>query len=114
MIKHLRTTGTALVLVALAGCSTVNQFRGGEEAIDYKSAKPARQSLSVPPDLTQVPGNSRYSIPGGSGTATYSDYATEQARRQAQAGQAADAAVLPQRDNMRMARDGDLRWLVVN
>jgi outer membrane protein assembly factor BamC len=114
MIKELRTTGTALALVALAGCSTVNQFLGKEESIDYKSAQAARPSLTVPPDLTQVPGNSRYSVPGGSGTATYSDYATEQARRQAQAGDASNAAVLPQREDMRLARDGELRWLVVN
>src|SRR5690606_23182879 len=114
MIKRLRTTGTALALVALAGCSTVNQFMGKEESIDYKSAQAARPSLTVPPDLTQVPGNSRYSVPGNAGTATYSDYATEQARRQARAGDEANAAVLPQRDDMRMARDGELRWLVVN
>jgi len=114
MIKELRTTGTALALVALAGCSTVNQFLGKEESIDYKSAQSARPSLTVPPDLTQVPGNPRYSVPGGSGTATYSDYATEQARRQAQSGDVANAAVLPQRDGMRLARDGELRWLVVN
>jgi len=114
MIKELRTTGTALALVALAGCSTVNQFLGKEESIDYKSAQAARPSLTVPPDLTQVPGNPRYNVPGGSGTATYSDYATEQARRQARAGDVANAAVLPQREDMRLARDGELRWLVVN
>lgn len=114
MIKELRTTGTALALVALAGCSTVNQFLGKEESIDYKSAQAARPSLTVPPDLTQVPGNPRYNVPGNSGTATYSDYATEQARRQARAGDASNAAVLPQREGMRLERDGELRWLVVN
>ena len=115
MIKHVRNTGTALALVALAGCSTVNQFLGKEDAIDYKSATASkRPSLSVPPDLTQVPANSRYSVPQAPGSATYSAYATEQARRDARAGEAANAAVLPQRQDMRIGRDGDARWLIVN
>lgn len=114
MIKQLRNTGTVLALVALAGCSTVNQFLGKEDAIDYKSARASRPSLAVPPDLTQVPANSRYQVPeGAGGSASYSEYATQQARRQASASDPANSAVLPQRSDMRIGRAGDARWLVV-
>lgn len=114
MIKQLRNTGTALALVALAGCSTVNQFLGKEESIDYKSAsRSSRPSLSVPPDLTQVPANTRYSVPEGPGGASYSEYATEQARREARAGDPTNSAVLPQRSDMQIGRAGDDRWLIV-
>lgn len=113
MIKEIRIAGAAAALVALAGCNTVNQFLGREDAIDYKSAASPRASLSVPPDLTQVPESTRYRVPDAPGATSYSDYSSEQARRQAQAGELAAASVLPQRDNMRMNRDGDNRWLTL-
>ena len=114
MIKELRVAGASLALVALAGCSTVNQFLGREDAIDYQSATPARASLSIPPDLTQVPPNARYQVPQGPGGASYSEYTAAQAQRQANAGNPANATVLPQREGMRIGRAGDARWLVVN
>lgn len=114
MIKDLRVVGGMLALVALSGCNTFNQFLGREETIDYQSASPVRDGgLSVPPDLTQVPLNQRYQVPQGS-AASYSQYASEQAQRDALRGQQAGSAVLPQRENIRLERDGDIRWLVVN
>lgn len=114
MIKEIRIAGAAAALVALAGCSSVNQFLGREDAIDYKSAASPRASLSVPPDLTQVPESTRYRVPDVPGATSFSDYSSEQARRQALAGDLAAASVLPQRDNMRMNRDGENRWLTLN
>lgn len=114
MMKALRRGGVLLAVVGLAGCTTFNQFLGREESIDYQSATPQRDGgLSVPPDLTQVAPNQRFQIPQAPGATSYSEYASEQARRDALARGDDAARVLPRRDDMRMERDGINRWLVV-
>ncbi|OZI23194.1 hypothetical protein CAL26_06875 [Bordetella genomosp. 9] len=104
-----------LTLVMLAGCSDVNQILGKEEPIDYKSASGQQaQPLSIPPDLTQAAADPRYKAPPG-GTTTFSQYQAEgqqQAASQAQGKASND--VLPQRTDMHVERDGDIRWLVVD
>ncbi|WP_313622775.1 outer membrane protein assembly factor BamC [Achromobacter sp.] len=98
-------------LVLLAGCSEVNQFLGNEESVDYKSAVTQRgEPLSIPPDLTQANSDPRYRAPA-SGSTTYSQF---QQQGQAQASAPKTSNVLPSRQDMRVERDGDLRWLVVD
>lgn len=98
-------------LVLLAGCSEVNQFLGNEESVNYKSAVTQRgEPLSIPPDLTQANSDPRYRAPA-SGSTTYSQF---QQQGQAQASQPKSSNVLPGRTDMRVERDGDLRWLVVD
>lgn len=103
---------SALVsLVLLAGCSEVNQFLGNEESVNYKSAVTQRgEPLSIPPDLTQAASDPRYRAPT-SGSTTYSQF---QQQGQAQASAPKASNVLPNRQDMRVERDGDLRWLVVD
>ncbi|HOB66553.1 outer membrane protein assembly factor BamC [Ottowia sp.] len=92
---------TAAALV-MSGCSVLEP-----DKIDYKSSGRG-VSLEVPPDLSQLPGQSRYSVQGGSVTAT--GY---------QAGQtAAQAAGTPTASNQLadvhfMRQDGE-RWLRVD
>ncbi|WP_162300436.1 outer membrane protein assembly factor BamC [Corticimicrobacter populi] len=111
-----RYTGlSALVgLALLSGCSQVNELLGTEDSIDYKSTASApRETLSIPPDLTQAASDPRYRAPA-SGSTTFSEYAqgqTQLAQEQQQAPTA--TTVLPQRDDIRIMRDGDMRWLVV-
>ncbi|ANY17202.1 outer membrane protein assembly factor BamC [Bordetella pseudohinzii] len=97
-----------MALMLLSGCNDINQLMGNDESIDYKSTRRG-EPLSIPPDLTQANADPRYKAPA-SGTATFSQY-------QAQGQQAAVAPqntnVLPQRDDMKVERDGNLRWLVV-
>lgn len=97
-----------MALMLLSGCNDINQLMGNDESIDYKSTRRG-EPLSIPPDLTQANADPRYKAPA-SGTATFSQY-------QAQGQQAATAPqntnVLPQRDDMKVERDGNLRWLVV-
>ncbi|MBU4611517.1 outer membrane protein assembly factor BamC [Achromobacter sp. GG226] len=114
MTRELRIAGAVVVAVALTGCNAFNQFLGREDAIDYQSATPTRGSLSVPPDLTQVPANTRYQVPQGPGGTSFSQYATDQAQRRADAGTAQGSAVLPQRSDITVERDGTTRWLSVN
>lgn len=104
-----------LSLVMLAGCSDVNQLLGKEEPIDYKSASTQRaEPLSIPPDLTQAANDPRYKAPPG-GTTTFSQYQAEgQQQAAAEAQGKATSDVLPQRTDMHVERDGNIRWLVVD
>lgn len=101
-----------LALAGLTGCSSVSNLLDPDR-IDYKSAaKQTTTSLEVPPDLTQIRRDSRFSIPENQGSATASSY-NLQAKKATTAG-AADAAVAPiQIKDMHIERDGSQRWLVV-
>src|SRR6476660_479598 len=105
----------ALMLVALAGCGSVQSsfgtlFEG--EKIDYKSAgKRPTANLEIPPDLSQLQNDNRYVLPESArGTATASGLAANRgtvpvASRQEVAPK--DTA------EMRIERDGNQRWLLV-
>lgn len=106
-----RAAASALMaLTLLAGCSDVNELLGNEESVDYKSTRRG-EPLSIPPDLTQASSDPRYRAPA-SGSTTYSQYQQQGQQQVASAGQ--NSNVLPQRNDMHVERDGDLRWLVVN
>ena len=53
-----------LLALALGGCSTVENFMGGDK-VDYRSAAVKTNGLDVPPDLTQLARDTRYQQPGG-------------------------------------------------
>lgn len=105
-----RYMGLVLGLGALtmSGCSTWDQLVGREESVDYKSTVRG-DPLSIPPDLTQVNEGAHYKAPEG--TATFSQYAQSQ---QDQRNLNPADRILPQPDGIRVVRDGDLRWLVVD
>ena len=103
----------ALALTGLAGCSSFNSMMEPDR-IDYKSAaKSQTHSLEVPPDLTQLQRDNRYSIvESNSGTATASGYNLKQGG--AGPATAAAAAVAPNAaGDMRIERAGNQRWLVI-
>ncbi|BAU49503.1 lipoprotein [Sulfurifustis variabilis] len=96
----------ALLAVSVTACSTIEERR----KIDYRTTR-VLPPLEVPPDLStlperEVPGQTA----GRSGSATYSDYVGDRGTQQASAGQ---TAVLPQFPDIRLARDGQIRYLVV-
>jgi outer membrane protein assembly factor BamC len=82
----------------------------GENSINYKSVVRS-DPLSIPPDLTQAASDPRFKAPGGS--ATYSQYAQQNAGTQT-VDSAMQVAVLPQRPDMRIDRDGDMRWISID
>lgn len=90
------------VLLALGGCSVLEP-----DKIDYKSSGRG-VSLEVPPDLTQLPNQSRYSVTGGAISA--SEY---QAGQQASAGAASPTASNTLAD-VHFVREGSERWLSVD
>jgi len=101
-----------MTLILLAGCSEIKQFTGQEESVDYKSAKPVGNTLSIPPDLTQAASDPRYKAPV-TGATTYSQF-QQQGQAQSQVAQPQTSNVLPTRTDMHVERDGNVRWLVVD
>ena len=97
-----------MALALLSGCSDINQILGNEESVDYKSTRRG-EPLSIPPDLTQANSDPRYRAPA-SGTTTYSQYQQQGAQAVAQP---QNTNVLPERSDMKVERDGNMRWLVV-
>jgi hypothetical protein len=68
-VKPFATTGhrlawASILIAALPACSVLQ-----EDKVDYKSAGSA-PTLEVPPDLTKLSTETRYTVPGGSVTAS--------------------------------------------
>jgi len=96
-----------LGLVAMLGACAVLEG----DKIDYKSARRG-PSLEVPPDLTQIARDSRYTVPAGPVTA--SSFAAAQGQQPGGAATVATSttAALSAGD-VRIERLGNQRWLVV-
>lgn len=106
----LKSAPLALSVLALlaTGCSIIPESK----KIDYKStAKAKTPTLEIPPDLSQVAREDRYSIPGnvGKGSATFSAYAEDKKQAKSEP----DSGILPKVENARIERSGSQRWLVV-
>lgn len=106
------------IMVSLAGCGMIGSVVGGDK-VDYKSAKKA-STLDVPPDLTQLQKDNRYSLPDTSqGVATASSYNAQRAGASGMAGAtgvvgiAPTTGVMPVNSAIRVERSGNQRWLVV-
>lgn len=101
-----------VTIAALLGACSAFEKLVPDRRVEYKQSRPA-PSLEVPPDLSSPEADEGMAMPGaapeGAAGATFSEYASE--RRTPQAAQS--VAVLPQFDDMRVERDGDKRWLVV-
>jgi len=101
------------LMLSLTGCGMVSSVVG-DSKVDYKSAKKA-STLDVPPDLTQLSKDNRYSLPSNDrGVATASGY-------QAAHGGAAPGTPAASTNEVastgnsavRVERSGNNRWLVV-
>jgi len=112
--RGLGIAAIAAVAVSLTGCGMISSVVG-QDKVDYKSAKKA-STLDVPPDLTQLQADNRYSLPDSNrGVATASGY---QAQRAAGGTAAAPVGSSNQvastgSDSVKVMRAGNQRWLVV-
>ena len=109
-MKHaLRNAILLLAAVLLAGCSWLDTVVPDRRP-DYRAAKPV-DALEVPPDLASSTLDHSLVVPeiAPAPTATLSDYRGERQPGSAQL----TSGVLPEPAGIRMARDGDKRWLVV-
>jgi outer membrane protein assembly factor BamC len=100
-----------LLCAAVVGCGGTGSVLPDHKA-DYKKSK-STDRLEVPPDLTST--SIREAPAGAAGTApetappstaTYSEFSGGQRTR-------AESTVLPDQENMRIERDGDKQWLVI-
>ncbi|MCB1977831.1 MAG: outer membrane protein assembly factor BamC [Burkholderiaceae bacterium] len=99
-MKHAARFGLLGLTLALSACSVLEG-----DKIDYKSASKG-QTLEVPPDLKQLSRDTRYAVPGGvvSANALEAGKAAQTPDSQAAANRMGD---------VRIERNGDQRWLVV-
>lgn len=105
---------TGFLALLVAGCSgdanvadTAMDTLGIEDySIEYKKSRQV-DTLELPPDLSSSRIEDSMVVPGG-GSASYSEITREGARVSRGSG------VLPPQEDIRVERDGDSRWLVVN
>jgi outer membrane protein assembly factor BamC len=108
-------------VTSLSGCGMISSVVGNDK-VDYKSAKKA-STLDVPPDLTQLQKDNRYSLPdSNNGVATASGYSAAKAAQSGALtpnavvipGQPAAGTVAPTTlSDIKVERDGNQRWLVI-
>ncbi|MDO5686248.1 MAG: outer membrane protein assembly factor BamC [Neisseria sp.] len=103
-MKHIKTVFAVAALSVLAACSSSK-----EPELDYHTpgVKKTGDTLVIPPDLTGIAQNDRYTLPAGTGAVRASQL--EDGATVAGTGD----AVLPQVKNMHIEREGSQRWLTV-
>ncbi len=99
---HLTRAGLIGLAVALSACSMIQ-----EDKIDYKSAKKA-STLEVPPDLTQLSRDTRYTT---APDASVSALALQAGQNQVPT---VERAAPLQVGDVQILREGDKRWLLVS
>lgn len=107
-----RTLLPMLALGLLSGCSSFSVDNVlPDNSVEYRKEKGAGKNLEVPPDLTKRSIKDRLTVPDlGGVSVTYSEL---QAGQQA-GGKAGTGSVLPEISGIRMMRDGEDRWLVID
>jgi outer membrane protein assembly factor BamC len=115
MKSVVRILAISLALAWVAGCGTIDkvkdEFLPDKKKTDYREASEA-PTLEIPPDLTASSIDDGLVVPDiapASGSASLSDYSRERANTQT----IRTAAVLPKQDNIRVMRDKNTRWLVI-
>jgi outer membrane protein assembly factor BamC len=110
-LHKLSPAGTLLALaLALSACSSVDNFLQGDK-VDYKSQSVKTAPLEVPPDLTQLQRDGRYTPASGSVSANA--YQAGGAAPNPAAANAVAAVAPTALGEMRVVREGNQRWLVV-
>jgi outer membrane protein assembly factor BamC len=106
--EYLANVMACLATLALCGCSSVENFLGGDK-VDYRTQSSKVAALDIPPDLTQLARDSRYQPQAGVVSASGLQTAA------AVTSPSSVPAVAPSATtNLRIERQGNQRWLVVN
>lgn len=104
-----KITLVALTSLLVAACSfnDLKEKAGIEDySIEYKKSKQV-DTLEVPPDLSSSRIDDSMVVPGG-GSASYSEFEKDSNKGPRRPG------VLPEQRDIKVERDGNKRWLVVN
>jgi outer membrane protein assembly factor BamC len=100
-------------LAVVSGCTWTGS--SVSQTIDYQNARTRSTPLEVPPDLSQLPRDERFTVPERPQTVTASATAASRPGGPAGAPGAATAAmVAPTATVARIERAGNQRWLAVN
>ena len=106
----------AVLAISLAGCSSLDtDGLIPDKQVEYKREQQAEKNLELPPDLTSSRVNDRMAVPdnfAGVGT-NYSEYVVDRSLRGQGGAMRTGGSVLPANPDMRIERDGDVRWLTV-
>ena len=95
-----------LTAVILTACSSTKKETPQELDYHTPGAKNPGDMLIVPPDLTGITQENRYSLPAGSGAVRASQIEQGQVNKD-------EMAVLPEVKNMHIEREGSQRWLSI-
>ena len=87
-VSRVAVVAPMLALTLVAGCSSINEAMQPDK-IDYKSQGKKTASLDIPPDLTKLEGDRRYTVPDAAGTSTLSNYQQGVKTREAEPGEGA-------------------------
>ncbi len=110
--KDVLIVSAMAAILILSGCSSIRNMLSNEDSVDYKSVV-RTDPLSIPPDMTQAASDPRFRAPD-SGTTTFNQFQKSGQASPAAQASSAKSAVLPTRSDMRVMRDGDLRWLSID
>ena len=111
MARRLAAISGILLCAFLGSCTWLGLSNRLDEPFDYKSA-PQPTQLEVPPDLSQLPKDDRFSVPGGSAPAPAAAQPAPAPLVSAPA--AAAGVVAPASSIARIMREGTNRWLEVD
>ena len=101
-MKHFPKLALLGLALSLAGCTVLDG-----EKVNYRSNAPKATALDIPPDLTQLTRDSRYTVIGGAVSAS--------GFQASQPGAATNVAVAAgSMGDARIERLGNQRWLIVN
>jgi len=107
MRPALHTLSLACAVIALTACSSFSSMTASDK-VDYKKSGDVRgPNLALPPDLITAQADRRYVVQDG--TATMSEY-NQAVKKSSQT----RSNVLTGIPGMKIERDGDRRWLVVD
>ena len=115
----LRTSLPSLLLAAIVGLVGGCSWTGTSvfsDKVDYQAARTRSAPLEIPPDLSQLPREERFTVPERpqSVTASSAAAASRPATPGTTAASSAAASVVPSGAIARIERQGSQRWLAVN
>ena len=115
----LRTSLSSLLLAAIVGLVGGCSWTGTgvfSDKVDYQAARTRSAPLEIPPDLSQLPREERFTVPERpqSVTASSAAAASRPAAPGGPAASSAAASVVPSGAIARIERQGSQRWLAVN
>jgi outer membrane protein assembly factor BamC len=112
-----RMSSSSVALACFAGLLTGCSWTGSvfTDKVDYQAARTRSAPLEVPPDLSQLPREERFTVPERPQSVTASSAAAARPGTPvAVAGVPVAAAVAPSGSIARIERQGNQRWLAVN